>query len=87
MATTSESLAFDRGIRPVMEIVLPDKAAEIISFHADHELQARIEELARKSTEGELTDDERAEYAGYVRANKFVAILKRQAQQLSNSQS
>jgi hypothetical protein len=87
MATTSESLAFDRGIRPVMEIVLPDKAAEIISFHADPELQARIEELARKSTEGELTDDERSEYAGYVRANKFVAILKRQAQQLSNSQS
>ena len=50
-------------------------------------LQARIEELAQKSTEGELTEDERAEYAGYVRANKFVAILKRQAQQIANSQS
>jgi uncharacterized protein YnzC (UPF0291/DUF896 family) len=48
-------------------------------------VQARIEELARKSTEGELTEDERAEYAGYVRANKFVAILKRQAQQIANS--
>ena len=32
-----------------------------------------------------LTEDERAEYAGYVRANKFVAILKRQAQQIANS--
>jgi hypothetical protein len=30
-------------------------------------------------------EDERAEYAGYVRANKFVAILKRQAQQIANS--
>lgn len=87
MATTSESLAFDRGVRPVMEIVLPEKADAIISFRADPELQARIEELAGRSTEGDLTDDERAEYAGYVRANKFVAILKRQAQQLSNSQS
>ena len=29
----------------------------------------------------------RAEYAGYVRANKFVAILKRQARQIANSQS
>ena len=48
-------------------------------------LQARIEELAQKSTE--LTEDDRAEYAGYVRANKFVAILKRQAQQIANSQS
>lgn len=87
MATTSESLAFDRGVRPVLEIVLPEKAEAIIGFRADPELMARIEELAQKSTEGDLTDDERSEYAGYVRANKFVAILKRQAQQLSNSQS
>lgn len=87
MATTSESLEFDRGVRPVLEIVLPEKADAIIGFRADPELIARIEELAEKSTEGELTDDERSEYAGYVRANKFVAILKRQAQQLSNSQS
>jgi len=70
-----------------LEIVLPEKADAIIGFRADPELIARIEELAEKSTEGELTDDERSEYAGYVRANKFVAILKRQAQQLSNSQS
>ena len=33
------------------------------------------------------TEDERAEYAGYVRANKFVAVLKRQAQHLTSSQS
>ena len=87
MATTSESLAFDRAVRPVLEIVLTEKADALIGFRADPELQARIEELARKSTEGELSGDERAEYAGYVRANKFVAILKRQAQQLTNSQS
>ena len=87
MATTSESLAFDRGVRPMLEIVLPEKADLVIGFRADPELQARIEELARKSTEGELTEDERAEYAGYARANKFVAILKRQAQQIANSHS
>ena len=83
MATTSESLAFDRGVRPMLEIVLPEKADAVIGFRADPELQARIEELAQKSTEGELTEDERAEYAGYVRANKFVAILERQAQQIT----
>jgi hypothetical protein len=84
MAINSETLAFDRGIRPVMEIVLPDRADAIIHFRADPQLEARIEELAQKSTEGQLTDDERAEYAGYIRANKFVAILKRQAQRLTN---
>ena len=80
-----ESLAFDRGVWPMLEIVLPGKADAVIGFQADPDLQARIEELARKSTEGELTEDERAEYVGYVRANKFVAILKRQAQQIANS--
>ena len=85
MAISSEILAFDRGVRPLMEMVLLDKADAIIQFRADPQLEARIEVLARKSTEGELTDDERSEYAGYVRANKFVAILKRQAQHLTSS--
>ena len=82
MAKTSERLAFDRGVRPMLEIVLPGKIDAVIGFEADPDLQACIEELARKSTEGELTADERSEYTGYVRANKFVAILKRQAQQI-----
>ena len=87
MALSSETLAFERGVRPIMELVLPDKAEAVLSFSPDPELQARIEELAEKSNEGQLTDDEGREYAGYVRANKFVAILKRQAKQLSTSRS
>ena len=75
--------AFDQGIRPLMELVLPDKAEAVISFCGDPKLQSRIEELAQKSTEGQLTEEERAEYAGFVRANKFVAILKRQAWHLT----
>lgn len=35
MATTSESLAFDRGVRPMLEIVLPGKADAVIGFQAD----------------------------------------------------
>jgi uncharacterized protein YnzC (UPF0291/DUF896 family) len=66
----------------VLRIVLPEKAEAVLRFRADPELQARIEELAGKSTEGQLTETERAEYAGYVRANKFIAILRRQARQL-----
>lgn len=87
MQSTPEMAAFDRGVRPVMEIVLPEKAEEVVEFRADPELQARIEELASKSTEGQLSEAEGAEYAGYVRANKFVAILQRQARQLIESQS
>ena len=71
----------------MLQIVLPEKAEAVVNFRADPKLQARIEELADKSTEGQLTEAERAEYAGYVRANKFVAILQRQARQLVGSDS
>ena len=66
----------------MLRLVLPEKAEVVLRFRAAPELQARIEELAGKSTEGQLTEAERAEYAGYVRANKFIAILQRQARQL-----
>ena len=85
MAMIPEIEAFDRGVRPVLQIVLPDRAEAVLEFRAAPELQARIEELAGKSTEGQLTEAERAEYEGYVRANKFVAVLQRQARHLIDS--
>jgi hypothetical protein len=87
VTATSETEAFDRGVRPVLQIVLPEKVEALLSFRADSELQARFEELAEKSTEGQLTESEKAEYAGYVRANKFVAILQRQARSLAGANS
>lgn len=44
----------------------------------------RIEELASKNTEDTLTPEERDEYAGYVRANKFVAVLRREAKRFKS---
>ena len=87
MPTTPETEAFDRGVQPVLQIVLPGKANAVVSFRADPLLQARIDQLAWKSTEGQLTETERAEYVGYVRANKFVAILQRQARRMVHSDS
>ena len=87
MATTPETIAFERGIRPILQIVLPDKGDAVLNFHPDPTLQERIEELAAKSTEGILTDQERAEYEGYVRANKFIALLQRQARQFLGTTS
>jgi hypothetical protein len=82
MAINSETSAFDRGVVPLLQMVLPDRAQLVIDFEVEPALRARIEELAEKSTEGVLTEEERGEYAGYVRANKFVSILKRQAERL-----
>ena len=71
--------AFERGIAPLFRILTPEQAVQIANCHADEPLQQRIEELASKCNEGELSEEELGEYEGYVRANKFVAVFQTQA--------
>ncbi len=86
MNPTVESSAFDRAVAPVLRQVMPKPQGQAeVSFSADPSLVNRIEELATKSTEGELTEQERDEYHGYVRANKFIATLQRQLRRLLSS--
>ena len=82
MSPTIDAAAFDRATEPVLRILSRDQVMKIIDFHGDEELQQRIEELARKSNEGELTEAERAEYEGYAQGNKFVALLQAKARRL-----
>jgi len=82
MSTTIDATAFDRGTDPILQFFTVDQARGIVQYRGDADLQKRIEELAGKSNEGELTPDERAEYEGYVRANKFMAILQAKARKL-----
>ena len=67
--------------------MLPDKAAQTVAWQGDCELTTRIDELAAKHTEGKSSPAEMAEYAGYERANKFVAILQLQARKLLEGRS
>ncbi|HEX4263272.1 MAG TPA: hypothetical protein VH597_02950 [Verrucomicrobiae bacterium] len=87
MPATPEAVAFERGVGPIMKIVLPEKAQAVAKYRPPSRLKARIEQLAEKSTEGRLSATEKAEYIGYVRANKFVAVIQRQARQLTTSKS
>ena len=75
----SSQSAFRRGVGPLLQLLLPGKEAAVLSIEPDEALCERIEALAAKSTEGQLTAEEREEYAGYVQANKFVAVLRREA--------
>ena len=71
----------------MMEKFLPEKAEAILTFRPEPALRDRIEELACKSTEGQLTEAERAEYGGYIRANKFIAVLQRMARHVIESKA
>ena len=57
-------------------------AEAIVRLRADAEMQGRIEELADKSNEGRLTQDERDEYEALIRVGNFVAILQAKARRL-----
>lgn len=76
--------AFQRGVNPLLALLLPGKVDEVLAAKGDPALRDRIEELASKSTEGILTQEEREEYLGYVQANKFVAVLRRTERQASS---
>ncbi|HEY2827881.1 MAG TPA: hypothetical protein VGJ04_09800 [Pirellulales bacterium] len=76
---TYDANAFDRGTEPVLRIFSVDQAKQVVQYQADDQLRQRIEKLAEKNSAGEITPEELAEYEGYVRANKFVAILQAQA--------
>jgi hypothetical protein len=74
--------AFDRAIDPVVRLLTHEQVRKLADHHSDSGLQDRIEQLASKSNEGDLTAAERAELQSYVRANKLVAILQARARRL-----
>lgn len=82
MSTSFETSAFERGTDAILQFFSVDQAQKLVDYRADPALRDRIEELAAKSNEGELTEQERAEYEGYVKANKFMAILQAKARKL-----
>jgi hypothetical protein len=85
MSLAFDMCAFERVTDPVVRILSGEQARRLADYRGDEQLQSRIAELAAKSNEGELTEAERAEYAGYVSANKFVAILQVQARRMLGS--
>jgi len=82
MSVTFDTAAFDRGTDFLLQILTVEQAESLIAYRGDEHLRARIDELAQKSDEGNLTEREKAEFAGYVRANKFVATLQAKARRL-----
>lgn len=76
MSTTA---ALDRVFAPVSRCLTPAVARRINALRADPQLAARIQELADKANEGQLSPKERTEYESYVRAIDLISILQAKA--------
>jgi hypothetical protein len=72
----------DRLLDPVTRCLTPEVARELVALRADPQFQERLDTLADKCTEGELSPDEREEYETYVRAIHIIAILQAKALKL-----
>ncbi len=75
--TTSEAMS--RVLLPLADCFTPDVARSVIDLPGDPTLQARLDELAEKSTEGALSREEAAEYDGYIQAMQLLAVVQFQA--------
>ena len=82
MATTLDAEAFDRATDPLFRFLTPEQARALVEYAGDEALRRRVDELASRNTEGLLTEAERAEDEGSVRANKVIAVLQAKARKL-----
>ena len=79
MSTVANPSPLDRLLEPLAAGFSSEMAKYISEFRADPEVQSRIQELADKANEGDLSDSERREYETYVDAGTLIAVLQAKA--------
>ena len=79
---TVEEPVLERLLDPLARILTPEVARKLVKFRFDATTQAKIDKLARKCNNGDLSDSERHEYETIVQAIDFIAILQAKARAL-----
>ena len=79
MVAATPRMLLDRILDPLAECFTPEVARRIAAVSLDPAIQSRIDQLAVKANEGQLTAVERDEYAELIEALDFLGILKAKA--------
>lgn len=82
METLGSTVTLDRLVAPLGDCLTPESARRLIELKPDPLVQARVDDLAGRHTEGELNSSERAEYGRLVNYATFMAILKSRARRM-----
>ena len=69
----------DRLLDPFGAFLTPEVARKLVNFRVDELTQSRIDELADKCNEGQLTPTEREEYDTYISVIDFLTALQAKA--------
>jgi hypothetical protein len=80
MATQEAIL--DEMLEPLVEALTPETARALSQIQPKPSVQARVNQLASKCNEGNLSAEERAEYEDYVRIGNLLALIKAKAKRV-----
>lgn len=79
METLDRPSIVDQLLDPVSQMLTPEVAKKLVRLRFGAKTQARLDRLARRCNEGQLSDQERKDYESYVNAIDFIAILQAKA--------
>lgn len=82
MKNVKNTPVVEQLVAPLGECLTPESARRRLALKPDPKLQARVDEIATRHSEGRLTPNEEAEYGRYVSYATFIAILKSKARQI-----
>ncbi len=84
IAAGQQKQILDRFLDPVRDILTPEVAKGISDLRADAVTQDRIEDLAARHHEGQLSSEELAEYEALVNGANVMAVLQAKARSVLN---
>ena len=87
LAMTTAEHFLDRYLDPIAEALTPQVAQRILDLRPDPEVLARVAQLAEKSNEGTLNEEERDEYRALADAGTLIALFKAKARRTLSEQS
>lgn len=76
---TQNRNVLDRLLNPVRDVLTPEVAQAIADLRADEATQARLDDLAERHHEGQLSAEELAEYQTLVSGINLISVLQAKA--------
>ena len=78
-ATIANRNVLDRLLNPVRDVLTPEVAQAIADLRADATTQGRLDDLAERHHEGQLTPEELTEYQSLVSGINLISVLQAKA--------
>ncbi len=84
-ASTTEAISWARLIESQPEPLNPDAARYLLQIRFSEDDQSRLQELAERSQDGTLSEEEGREFYSYLHIGNLLAVMQSKARKTLNS--